>query len=84
VEVRVCEIQIVVTAFALAAGRVRILAENGLREPECESLFADSARAVKQKARGDCARFEGSFKAISEILVAVEASLRHILIWHVS
>ena len=83
-KVRVCEIERIMAAFAFSAGRIFILAENGLREPECQSLFADSSRAVKQQARGESACLEGSGQAFAEVLVAIKAGERHILIWHVS
>ncbi len=84
VKVRVCEIEGVMAAFALPAGRGFTLTENGLREPECQALLADSARAVKQKARGESACLKRPCKAFPELLVTEKGGERHSLIWHVS
>jgi hypothetical protein len=49
-----------------------------LREPECEALFTDAARTVKQQARGQGIGFEAFREAGFEVVVPVQVYERHV------
>jgi len=84
VEVRVCQIEGILAAFAFSARRVISLTEKTLGEPEGKTLFPDPPGTVEQQACRKGSGFEGSGKAFLEVFVPVEARKRHGVIWHVS
>lgn len=76
------EISAVLAALAAAAGSVVGLAQQKLRQPKRETLFADAAWSVKKKAGGKGSGHGGFREPGSQLFVTVKVDQRHVEIWH--
>ena len=77
VQVRMGEVSRIPARRAFSARRAFALAEEHLREPESQTLFADPPGALQEQTGGQCARAPAGSQLLAERLVSIKIYYRH-------
>ena len=80
-KIRVGELRNVTAAGARSARAVFLAAEELRCDPDCESLFADAARSLKEQAGGQLSRTDAGQELFAQLFVAKKLDDCHIEIW---